>query len=173
MAYVYIDGRKVPVMRRIQDATPKPSKHSHSVSKERKDLSAPTRFGPGKWSDLHMFALYCCLHNKFDTYVEFAKFILSTLPCLKCRKHAMKNLKNFPIERGQVYENPGNKYHGKVLDCFLWSVLFHNVVNRQLGKPEMTVEDALSLHDSEVIDETCDATCAFSPPTTTYPTYRA
>lgn len=177
MAYVsFGNGNIVPLQRRLQrDDTPK---HRHkltvdNVPEERKKLSAPARFGPGKWSDLHKFALYCSLHNKFDAYAEFAKFTLSTLECLKCRKHAMKNLKSFPIEdqRGRVYDKPGSKYHGKVLDCFIWSVLFHNVVNRQLGKPEMTEEAALLLHDSEIIDEACDVTCAFTPPTTTYPSY--
>lgn len=30
-------------------------------------------------------------------------------------------------------------------DFFCWSVQYHNAVNRKLGKPEMTLEDALAI----------------------------
>jgi len=179
MAYILRGGKRVPVERRLQQVVPEPNRPTKitvdDVKEERLKLSVPATFGPGKWSLLHKYGLYCCLHDKFDVYVDFAKFTLSTLECMKCRKHAAKNLKHHPIEkfRGLIYDKPGSKYMGKVLDCFLWSVLFHNTVNRQLGKAEVTVEAALLIHDSDVIDETCDSTCAFTPPTTTYPSFHA
>lgn len=175
MAYRIRDGKRTPLETRFRRSeAPRTVKITvEDVKEARTKLSNPLYFGPGRWSDLHKYALYCALHRKFDNYVEYAKFILSTLECKKCRDHAAKNLKHHPIEnfRDLVYNKPGSKFDGKILDCFLWSVVFHNTVNRQLGKPEMSTEAALQLHDSEVIDEACDIACAFTPPTTTYPSY--
>lgn len=52
------------------------------------------------------------------------------IPCLSCRQHFEQVLVENPIPESD--------------DFFKWSVDVHNIVNKRLGKPEVSYEDALA-----------------------------
>jgi hypothetical protein len=52
------------------------------------------------------------------------------IPCLSCRQHFEQVLVENPVPEAG--------------DFFAWSVDVHNIVNKRLGKPEFSYEDALA-----------------------------
>lgn len=84
--------------------------------------------GPVLWGELHRWAL-AGGPDAEQWLAGFAK----RLPCGECRK-----------EWGAIVaESPPTG------DLFEWSVDAHNRVNRRLGKPELTVADALAIWNKE------------------------
>lgn len=77
------------------------------------------------WNDIHIAALAGQLAAKIDG-------ILNSLPCGTCQDH-FKPLRTEPIPPDAAEQFP-------------LSVGWHNVVNAELGKPLMTVADALKLY---------------------------
>lgn len=87
----------------------------------------PTKWGPHFWMTLHIACLGCQDYKALSEFVEGYMYII---PCLSCRQHFEKVLVENPVpETG---------------DFFKWSVDVHNIVNRRLGKPEFSYEDALA-----------------------------
>lgn len=85
----------------------------------------PAVYGPHFWGTMHISALYGSHPEAFKALVESYVY---NLPCKKCRRHFAKLLVEFPVD--------------SVPDPFVWSVEAHNAVNRQLGKPIISVEEA-------------------------------
>jgi hypothetical protein len=87
----------------------------------------PKEFGPHYWAVIHM----ACLNRGPDHASELLKFVHALpgiLPCLNCTEHLEKNLVDLPFDPK---------------DPFRWSVNLHNTVNKQLGKPVISYEQAL------------------------------
>lgn len=78
------------------------------------------------WRKLHTTALAGNLTP------EWLNTFAPRLPCGDCQQHWTSLLKEIPPVFGA--------------GSFEWSVTVHNAVNRRLGKPEWTVEDARSLY---------------------------
>lgn len=87
----------------------------------------PTKWGPHFWMTLHIACLGCQDHKALSEFVEGYMYII---PCLSCRMHFEQVLVENPVpETG---------------DFFKWSVDVHNIVNKRIGKPEFSYEDALA-----------------------------
>jgi hypothetical protein len=87
----------------------------------------PTKWGPHFWMTLHIACLAC---QDYKALAEFVEGYLYIIPCLSCRQHFEQVLIENPVpETG---------------DFFQWSVDVHNIVNKRLGKPEVSYEDALA-----------------------------
>lgn len=87
----------------------------------------PSKWGPHFWMTLHVACLGCQDHKAL---VEFVEGYVYIIPCLSCRQHFEQVLVENPVpETG---------------DFFQWSVDVHNIVNKRLGKPEVSYEDALA-----------------------------
>lgn len=87
------------------------------------------------WATIH----YICLaapSNLSETdknnYKNFFSILPAIMPCQACGIHLAENYNTLPID-GFLSTNQ---------DLFKWSVDLHNIVNRQLGKSEISVEDA-------------------------------
>jgi hypothetical protein len=99
---------------------------------------APEIWGPSTWNTIHLLcytAPETLSAGEQLRYTAFFKALPYVLPCATCSAHLLKHYEDLPIE---------NAVHtGAAL--FEWSVHIHNTVNRMLGKPEMSVEDAKSI----------------------------
>lgn len=87
----------------------------------------PSKWGPHFWSTLHIACLAC---QDYKALAEFVEGYVYIIPCLSCRQHFEQVLVENPVpETG---------------DFFQWSVDVHNIVNKRLGKPEISYDDALA-----------------------------
>ena len=66
----------------------------------------------------------------FKIMSEFVEGYVYVIPCLSCREHFEQVLVDNPVPDAE--------------DLFNWSVDLHNIVNRRLGKPEVSYEAALA-----------------------------
>jgi len=76
---------------------------------------------------LHIACLGCQDAKVLEDFVEGYKEII---PCLSCREHFEQVLVENPVPEAD--------------DLFKWSVDVHNIVNKRLGKPEVSYEAALA-----------------------------
>jgi len=81
----------------------------------------PTNWGPYYWGMLHVAAL-----ANVPDFPELAQMFPALLPCPTCSNDFRKIIENTPLT--------GN--------YFMWTVDVHNQVNKKLGKPQMSLEDA-------------------------------
>jgi hypothetical protein len=87
----------------------------------------PSKWGPHFWMTLHIACLGC---QDYKALTEFVEGYMYIIPCLSCRQHFEEVLVENPVpETG---------------DFFKWSVDVHNIVNKRLGKPEFSYENALA-----------------------------
>lgn len=88
--------------------------------------------GPLMWADLHRWALKVDFAPPRGTrrVREWIDDFNRLIPCGDCSAHWTK----------MVTENPPDFSSNDAL--FAWSVARHNDVNRRIGKPEMSVDDA-------------------------------
>lgn len=101
----------------------------------------PNYWGKYFWNVIHITALdYPNNPSKNDEkiYAQFYKSIGQVLPCSKCRKNYERHFENIPIH--YFLENRKS--------LFKWTVHLHNIVNKELGKPQWSVEYAESFYKS-------------------------
>lgn len=80
-------------------------------------------WGSSMWKAIHSAAVAYkpSMRNSFKRYIELHGEII---PCESCRKHFKENLKILPIDQ----------YLETNEQAFYWTYLFHDIVNRRLGK---------------------------------------
>jgi hypothetical protein len=99
----------------------------------------PTTWGPFFWHTMHLVALG---YPNAPTYAEkraakeFYESLAHLIPCPTCKLHYADNIKNNPVSPSLDSKN----------DLFAWTVKMHNMVNKQLGKPEYTEQEAISFY---------------------------
>ena len=99
----------------------------------------PTTWGPFFWHTMHLVALG---YSNQPTYAEkraakeFYESLTHLIPCPICKLHYTDHLKNNPIT-----PSLDNRQ-----DLFQWTVKIHNLVNKDLGKPEYTDTDAIAFY---------------------------
>lgn len=87
-------------------------------------------WGPIFWHVLHYTSFHKISHYYLPDLIDlFSVF----LPCGECRSHFLKNLDDNPLPPQK------EKYS-------IWSVSFHNIVNTQLGKPQMSYTMASKIY---------------------------
>jgi hypothetical protein len=82
-------------------------------------------WGPLGWDWLHNLAKhYPCAPTENDIYFHYLKLkqFIEKLPCMDCKIHAIKYIK----------QNPINLLSNKEFQ--IWTYLFHNSVNERIGK---------------------------------------
>lgn len=87
----------------------------------------PSKWGPHFWMTLHIACLGC---QDAKVLVDFVEGYKEIIPCLSCREHFEQVLVDNPVPEAD--------------DLFKWSVDVHNIVNKRLGKPEFSYEDAFA-----------------------------
>jgi len=109
----------------------------------------PKEWGPSAWSFMHYTALKYPMNPMEEDkkhYFIFYHNLQFILPCTRCADHYQKNLLELPIQ--PALEN--NK------TLFKWTVDMHNRVNKDLGKAEVTHEDALNMYINSDIQSSYD-----------------
>lgn len=101
----------------------------------------PHIWGPSAWATIHMICLGApdVLEAHQLSYKKFFDALPYVLPCEKCRKHLVQHLEKHPMDAALA---------GGKSSLFAWSVDLHNAVNEMLGKPKISVADALQFWSS-------------------------
>lgn len=89
-------------------------------------------WGPEYWHTIHLLAISLTTKEQIPKYIEFVRSLQLLLPCVECRKHFQANLKTLPPEK--------NAESNETL--FLWSYMFHDLVNKQLHKKSISFDYA-------------------------------
>jgi Erv1 / Alr family len=96
----------------------------------------PKVWGKYIWTSIHMIALgYPDKPTDEDkmNYKQFYINLWKVIPCYKCSVNYQKHLEELPID-AHLNDN---------MSLFKWTVDFHNIVNKELGKKEWTFEETL------------------------------
>ena len=96
----------------------------------------PEVWGKYMWSTIHFVALGYPETNPSPLQKEYYKNFYSSvgrvLPCEKCSVNYQRHLSEVPIDT----------YMDNRKQLFTWTVMLHNVVNKDLGKRELTYNEA-------------------------------
>jgi hypothetical protein len=95
----------------------------------------PKLWGPSGWSFIHYTALGYPDNPTDEDKINYKIFyynLPNTLPCLKCALNFKENLQNLSID---------NSLNSRE-DLFKWTVDIHNMVNNELGKPNLSHKEA-------------------------------
>ncbi len=117
----------------------------------------PKVFGPGTWTVTHILGLVSDEGGRKNDYRFFSLYVyrmVHALPCAKCRRHAVRYLNKHPTPTAESFAS-----------MFEWSVEFHNVVNKKLGKPILTVDQCRQIYsNTELIlkDKKTGETCSIN-----------
>ena len=87
------------------------------------------------WNTIHIAALSYPSNptpEDSETYTKFFNIIGDVLPCKKCSMNYKRHLVEIPIF--QYLENKQ--------ELFKWTILLHNIVNRELGRSQWNIEYA-------------------------------
>ena len=118
--------------------------------------SSPPVFGPGVWLSMHVLAIDSVNDIAIDFFMEWVRKMVYRLPCSNCVKHATSYVSYHPMEPYRKYVDLNGVRNG----MFFWSWLFHNDVNKRLGKPIISYEDAYKLYlpkyNQDNVDEISD-----------------
>ena len=90
-------------------------------------------WGPTAWHFLHTMS-YMSPEKISKAYFNTLYSLKYILPCRVCRNHYSKNYKKFPCKARTRN------------DLVLWLINFHNLVNKMLDKPELSVDQVNSLY---------------------------
>lgn len=91
------------------------------------ELPLTDRCGPPLWGTIHWIAAVADAEKKPHLYRELISILLQAHPCKEvCRAHMARNV---DILKPTWYQS-----------CFKHSVDLHNIVNKQLGKPQVDLE---------------------------------
>ena len=97
-------------------------------------------WGPGIWYVIHTQALEMATEPT-EFLILFRQLLLS-LPCFQCTQHGLDYLTRFPPENFEQ-QDPET---GLKVGLFIWTVNFHNAVNRRNRKPILTWKNALTIY---------------------------
>lgn len=102
---------------------------------------SPNVWGPILWTTMHLIALGYPKEPTFSekrAAKEFYESLTHLIPCPICKLHYQQH----------VIDNPLTPSLDSRHDLFQWTVKIHNLVNKELGKPECTEQDAMAfLHN--------------------------
>lgn len=96
----------------------------------------PDNWGPVTWYTLHFIALAYSDSPTTENIYEYKSFFENfwkVLPCYKCAVNYKRHLQELPLTE-QFLVNSDT--------LFAWTVSLHNIVNKENGKPLMSIEDA-------------------------------
>lgn len=101
----------------------------------------PSSWGPSLWKSIHYIALgFPDMPTSTDreNYLKFFKNLGKVLPCYKCSVNYEAHLNELPIESFITNSDM----------LFKWTVQLHNIVNRDTGKREISLDEAYAIYKS-------------------------
>mmetsp|Transcript_3158 Transcript_3158/g.9441 ORF Transcript_3158/g.9441 Transcript_3158/m.9441 type:complete len:215 (-) Transcript_3158:194-838(-) len=109
------------------------------LSNGRPSFRDPGVWGPPTWFFLHSVTLALPERVPPEQQREFSSLMLAMqklLPCPGCSKHLVGHMREHPLE----------PHLGTRDGLVQWMIDIHNMVNRDIGKPELTKEEVLRLY---------------------------
>jgi len=94
----------------------------------------PRIWGPGAWLFLHSISLnypHDPTERDKEDITNFFTLVGRLLPCFYCRDNYARHIKEFPIQTGSKK------------DLVYWLIDIHNDVNKELGKPVLSRQEAM------------------------------
>jgi len=117
--------------------------------------------GPGIWYVLHKLSANAQTASTVKTFTDFLTFLAEYFPCEECRSHIQKFLMSHPlIEYKDIVDDSGKNIGYLQMTWFL-----HSLVNKRLGKPFFSFEDAKLLYFAESCKEECPGLIQETTPT--------
>lgn len=118
----------------------------------------PNVWGKYQWTSIHFSALGYPNHPSVETKNSFKRYfneiLPEILPCEGCRQHLRETLKyELPITDKDL-ENKHN--------LFKWTVDLHNIVNKRLKKPTLSLHNAYNIYMYQ--DNLYNAMCSNTTP---------
>ena len=104
----------------------------------------PAVWGRHVWYSIHFISLEYPLspsEKDKETYFEFYRNLGKVLPCAVCREHFQKIWKWHPLTTDALRSRE---------TLFAWTVEVHNMVNEDLGKPEISLVHARDLYTNRM-----------------------
>lgn len=105
--------------------------------KTESSMATPAVWGPHLWKSIHYIALGYPAEKPSESdkanYKAFYMNLHKVVPCIKCAENYQRHLSEVPAIDG---------YLGSSARLFEWTWMLHNVVNRDLGKREISLEAA-------------------------------
>lgn len=95
----------------------------------------PTVWGKHLWFSIHFIALDYPGQpgpEHIEAYGSFFNNLWKVIPCYKCAVNYKRHLAELPVE-GHLQSRD---------TLFAWTVSLHNIVNKELGKPQMNLAEA-------------------------------
>lgn len=100
----------------------------------------PSLWGPHLWKSIHFIAIgypESPTEEQKLAYKEFFLNLWKVIPCLKCSVNYRKHLDELP---------PIDEFLRSRHDLFKWTVGLHNVVNMELGKQQISLDQAYTMY---------------------------
>lgn len=105
----------------------------------------PSIWGKHYWFVFHVVAIKypeAPTSEDKEAFIHFYRELWRFIPCSTCSTNYIEHLKQFPVDNH--LEN--------TKDLFEWTVDFHNIVNKSLGKPRMSLHDAIEKYSQSEPD---------------------
>jgi len=113
------------------------------------EINDPKKFGPGMWYSIHNTALK--MGENF--FMDWIRLIIDSIPCLKCKTHALKYLDENLLENFRDVHDE----NGELVGMFIWTWKFHNDVNLRLNKKIYDYKEAYRMYTDE--SSNCSKEC--------------
>lgn len=107
--------------------------------------SKPEVSGPGQWISIHKYAIKCKTSQEKKEFCRYIRIICDGLGCLNCRGHCQEYINKNPPESSPTITTP----KGDDVTMFKYTWLFHNDVNRRIGKTQVDWETALNMYSDD------------------------
>lgn len=104
----------------------------------------PAVWGTHVWYSIHFIALEYPIapsETQKQVYFDFYRNLARVLPCTVCREHFEKVWKAHPLTTDRLKSRRS---------LFAWTVDVHNMVNEDLGKPNMALSVALDMYTNRM-----------------------
>ena len=92
-------------------------------------------YGPGYWAVMHIDSFNAKTYESKIVTANMIARLVTKFPCLQCRRHATEYTSHNPLIHA-VNDHDA-------LSLFRWVWKFHNTVNKRIGKPVITFEEAV------------------------------
>jgi hypothetical protein len=98
-------------------------------------------WGNPAWKTLHIFAKGY-IPSKRRSATAFVYSFADLLPCIDCNKEFVNNIKLIPLVSNDM------DYLASAELFFKWTWIQHNLVNKRIGKKQISFKEAVAIHSN-------------------------
>jgi len=108
---------------------------------------------PGIWYTIHSISFTIKIYEEYIFFINYIKWVELYFPCEKCRtdiklyliENPLPSVEKKIINNKLKIGNSNFSWKDISLECFEWTYLFHNHVNKKLGKKEIEIIEAYDI----------------------------